>query len=620
MNVTTAAEVIKALGGRQHDGMCRCPAHDDKNPSLHVSSDRNGKVLYHCFAGCSQQQVLAALKARGINPSRKTPETTFNPQPHKSERGERREKFREQARPILWSAMRAEKIGRYDYKTQTPTEYLHNRGLDSVPPCAMLLTRENAAALGNRIHGFKPYPAMVCPIVGPKGLQGVSVTFLTRDATKNLRSTNDNKNIRRIYGARKGGYVQLGLIDPDNPPYIVVVAEGIETALSASQLTGHPAIAVLGANNFVSITPPQCGELIIAADNNKVGRDAAQAAAEQWAATGRKVRIAVPNQHMDWNDAHRDSNADRDQLAQMILEAEVVTATKERMNIRALSMEEVLAMEIPPPEFLMEPWLWTGCLAMIQAKRGVGKTRFAMAVCHAVATGEQFLPWKVERKAPTLFVDGELPTFLLQKRIRELGSPTDNLRFVSRDILLSGNVTLPDLGQPEGREFLDRIIEQHQSKVIWLDSLSTLIRSGVENEAESWAPVQDWLLKHRFRGRSIIFLHHEGRSGQARGTSKREDVLDTVIRLEEKGEASDGETTLKLTFTKKREFYGVQAEPLVLHLKTSDGTAEWSFETDRDATRERVKEMAKEGAKQSDIAKECGISQATVSRIIAEAA
>ena len=313
MNVTTAAEIIKALRGGQRDGMCRCPAHDDKTPSLHVSQKREGKVLFYCHSGCSQKAVFEALKARGINLSRNTSETIFNPQPQKSEREERREKFREQARPILWSAMHAEKLAdrRYAYKTLTPTEYLRNRGLDTVPPCAMLLPREAAAALGEHIVGFKSYPAMVCPIIGPKGLQGVSVTYLTRDATKNLRGKS-KKNIRRIYGSRDCGYVQLGLIDPDNPPDIVIVAEGIETALSASQLTGHPAIAVLGANNFKKITPPPCGEIIIAADNNKVGRDAAQAAAEQWAA-GRKVRIAVPT-HKDWNDAHRDSNADKEKL------------------------------------------------------------------------------------------------------------------------------------------------------------------------------------------------------------------------------------------------------------------------------------------------------------------
>ncbi len=58
-----AASVTKALGGR--NGMARCPAHDDRTPSLSVS-ERDGKLLTHCHAGCSQEAVWAALKDRGL--------------------------------------------------------------------------------------------------------------------------------------------------------------------------------------------------------------------------------------------------------------------------------------------------------------------------------------------------------------------------------------------------------------------------------------------------------------------------------------------------------------------------------------------------------------------------
>ena len=42
--MTSAAEIIAGLGGNPATGMCRCPAHDDKKPSLHVSRWRNGVV------------------------------------------------------------------------------------------------------------------------------------------------------------------------------------------------------------------------------------------------------------------------------------------------------------------------------------------------------------------------------------------------------------------------------------------------------------------------------------------------------------------------------------------------------------------------------------------------
>ncbi|MCX6359839.1 MAG: hypothetical protein NT029_08540 [Armatimonadetes bacterium] len=44
--------------------MARCPAHDDRNPSLSVRVAPDGRVLVHCFAGCPLDAVLAALGLR----------------------------------------------------------------------------------------------------------------------------------------------------------------------------------------------------------------------------------------------------------------------------------------------------------------------------------------------------------------------------------------------------------------------------------------------------------------------------------------------------------------------------------------------------------------------------
>lgn len=56
-------EILPKLEGVRDSGgkfTARCPAHDDRNPSLSVS-ERDGKILLHCFAGCSVEQVLAEL-------------------------------------------------------------------------------------------------------------------------------------------------------------------------------------------------------------------------------------------------------------------------------------------------------------------------------------------------------------------------------------------------------------------------------------------------------------------------------------------------------------------------------------------------------------------------------
>lgn len=38
-----------------------CPAHADKNPSMTITEKDDGRVLVHCFAGCSVESILGAV-------------------------------------------------------------------------------------------------------------------------------------------------------------------------------------------------------------------------------------------------------------------------------------------------------------------------------------------------------------------------------------------------------------------------------------------------------------------------------------------------------------------------------------------------------------------------------
>ena len=70
-----ARKIVKRLGGcwNGRSGQCRCPAHDDANPSLSLRfGDRS--ILYHCFAGCSVLDVMSAIWALGDGPGARTQE------------------------------------------------------------------------------------------------------------------------------------------------------------------------------------------------------------------------------------------------------------------------------------------------------------------------------------------------------------------------------------------------------------------------------------------------------------------------------------------------------------------------------------------------------------------
>jgi hypothetical protein len=46
------------------DYVAKCPAHDDRSPSLTVAETPDGRILLHCFAGC---EALAVLEACGLS-------------------------------------------------------------------------------------------------------------------------------------------------------------------------------------------------------------------------------------------------------------------------------------------------------------------------------------------------------------------------------------------------------------------------------------------------------------------------------------------------------------------------------------------------------------------------
>jgi putative DNA primase/helicase len=175
---------------------------------------------------------------------------------------------------------------------------------------------------------------------------------------------------------------------------------------------------------------------------------------------------------------------------------------------------------------------------------------------------------------------------------------------------------MPDLSTLEGQEAIDEVIAD--AELIFVDSITTLCRTGVENEAESWLPVQDWALRMRREGRSVVFAHHTGKSGDQRGTSRHEDVLDTVIRLTRPKDysAEDGARFL-VTFTKARGVAGDAVKPFEACLQVDDesGRAEWTMREVEAILMERVVELFGDGLSTRQVARELGISPARAHRL-----
>ena len=86
----TAREIASALKGRQSGAgwSARCPAHDDRNPSLSIDEGDDGRPLVRCHTGCSQEDVIEALRSRGLwetprNGERHVPSATVTDHPYR---------------------------------------------------------------------------------------------------------------------------------------------------------------------------------------------------------------------------------------------------------------------------------------------------------------------------------------------------------------------------------------------------------------------------------------------------------------------------------------------------------------------------------------------------------
>jgi len=179
---------------------------------------------------------------------------------------------------------------------------------------------------------------------------------------------------------------------------------------------------------------------------------------------------------------------------------------------------------------------------------------------------------------------------------------------------------IPDLSTDAGRKEISNFARRWDIKLIVIDNISSLCRSSgySENDAESWNGIQAWAVDMRSNGVSIIFVHHAGKNGQQRGTSKREDVMDIVIGLKPVKNVIEDDVgaRFEIQFEKTRGVYGDAVKPIRAELRTnSRGIREWSVSDAVDPKIAEVARMRNEGKSFRVIGDELGISKSQAERI-----
>jgi putative DNA primase/helicase len=277
--VITARELAGRMAVKRYPrswrGRCPCCGYAG---TFSIKEGRDGRALTYCANGCERDDLHDALN--------RVMGGTWTPPDRPDAQDEARARERKQAAALrLWrgSAPAAGTI---------VNTYLTTRGLPGL-----------AASPAVRFRGDCPHPeggrlpAMIALVTDAADQPiGIHRTYLARDGAGKAAVEPQKATLGPIWG----GSIRL---DPQAPE--LVIGEGIESSASAGRLLGLPAWAAISAGNLAKalILPLEVRKVVIAADPDPNGREAAREAWFRLRAGGREVRIAVPDQEgRDFND------------------------------------------------------------------------------------------------------------------------------------------------------------------------------------------------------------------------------------------------------------------------------------------------------------------------------
>ena len=277
--------LTSTLGGtwRNGRGIASCPVkghgrgRGDKTPSLSISSGQKRAVVFHCHAGCSQADVLEALKRRGAWPPGGEASTRTSPT---SQTRSCKVSNSDQANALWMSGIAVDETHADRYLTN---RYVAARS-DDMRFCVNV----------KHPHTGGRYPAMLAAIRRLDGaICAVQRTFISECGHKA-----DVKPVRLNTGALADGAVQLA-----TSGRVLGLAEGVETALSAMKLFDVPVWAACGLR-FDKITVPEMVEqIVLFADHDVPGLEHAYASQRHFEQLGYSVSLRFPETSgTDWND------------------------------------------------------------------------------------------------------------------------------------------------------------------------------------------------------------------------------------------------------------------------------------------------------------------------------
>ncbi len=277
-------QIVRATGGELYNGGRRAsipaPGHSKADRSASLVIGRTGRVVAFSFGGATAFDILDDLKSRGLVDSGGFPRHSG----------------------ITLQQLQLPSDG----QKQTLAQDLWRSGLVLAETLSAKYLREyrgiarDLAGIKSVLHhpacrvsAYKPNsqftrPALMSRIASPQGeTTAVELTYLDPSGDRDAKLMLSRKTVGVV---PPGSFVPL-----DDPKLELLVAEGVITALSASEHFDLPAHALLGIRNLRAFRPAPCvRSILIAADRGAEGEGAANALRETLLSLGLAVSVRLP--------------------------------------------------------------------------------------------------------------------------------------------------------------------------------------------------------------------------------------------------------------------------------------------------------------------------------------
>lgn len=471
-----------------------CPAHDDANPSLHVTRDVDGSVRFHCFAGCSYAQVMEALQ--GLAPVRpKLAVLNGHANGHTN-------------------GVSGPKVSTASLMP-TPVEWLSNYTSLSED---FLLTQDIDFS-----HRGK-----------------IGYTFAHSRAVK----------YREISSTAKGIWETRG----DSPPPIwpelngalpeVVFLTAGETDCLCLRATGVEAFAL--TKGEVGLPPAQlfremakrgAQEVVYTADVDQVGKEAAGKISRIIEDVGLACTLLDLTEHLDASLGEKDVRSLTRRVGVQQLRELLETEYLRPPDLPG-TLAEFISKAPPEIPWIMAPIIVKGATTLLSGNAKAGKTTFIIKTMLAMHDGGTVLNMPVHQGK--VFVWTENSPMVWAAKVHGISlDRIDHIHPISRsDPKFLGKTF------DENIRLVFEMAQKLECSLIVLDTLTGLAAIAEENEASevSAALVPVSKLTQRYQI-ACVMVHHLGKSGNERGSTVFLSEPDILVRLE--GEYSE-ERTLRV--------------------------------------------------------------------------